>query len=199
MTVQRNFQSRQNSVLFQNLYFQKVETKNLPILFQICLYFRNLLHNTYSIIQKIYDRHKIALRMLITLTPAWSDPSDGRRWVLWGRCNDPICRDFRLYYFVRLFLRPTIRLFCSPFKVRLHVIGCINHEIVLLLFFPTPFRTWDPFNVRSSEYHHLYRAPYSRSSSSFCRQHWVNAVHLTRTFCSLLKVRHVNGCINLVD
>ena len=28
------------------------------------------------------------------------------------------------------FLRPTIRIFCRIFKVRRHVIGCINHDIV---------------------------------------------------------------------
>ena len=42
------------------------------------------------------------------------------------------CRKLAIVQFlVRLFLRPTIRLFCNLFKVRRHVIGCINHDIVI--------------------------------------------------------------------
>ena len=33
--------------------------------------------------------------------------------------------------FLIVVLRPTIRLFCSLFKIRRHVIGCINHYMVV--------------------------------------------------------------------
>ena len=50
------------------------------------------------------------------------------------RCSDVFFAEFggmKLFFFVRLFLRPTIRHFYSLFKVRQVVIGCINHDIVV--------------------------------------------------------------------